>query len=192
MSGFMGDQVRGFGFLSAGDFDTLVRFHSVIQFNSVFPFNLNPEGFAPGVVGDIERRLVESFLLAFDTNHAPMVGQQITLGRLSGLSAHARLNGILARAEAGDCDLVAKAGEGDLARGYLYAGGGVFTADTASVSAVPDFLLRVVATLPGQETTFTCVPKGSGRRIGIDRDLDGVLDGDEPSAVRTRAFRASR
>ena len=27
--------------------------------------------------------------------------------------------------------------------------------------------------------TFTLVPPGSGRRIGIDRDLDGVLDGDE-------------
>ena len=192
MSGFMGDQVRGFGFLSAGDFDTLVRFHSVIQFNSLNPLAPNPEGFAPGLIGDIERRLVESFLLAFDTNHAPMVGQQITLSKASSLSSHVRLSVMLARAEAGDCDLVAKAGAGSFARGYLYAGGGMFTTDTASASAVPDFLLRVVATLPGQETTYTCVPAGSGRRIGVDRDLDGVLDGDEASAVRTREFRASQ
>jgi hypothetical protein len=27
--------------------------------------------------------------------------------------------------------------------------------------------------------TYTCTPPGSGQRIGIDRDLDGVLDGDE-------------
>ena len=31
------------------------------------------------------------------------------------------------------------------------------------------------------DLTFTAVPPGSGRRIGIDRDLDGVLDGDEGS-----------
>jgi hypothetical protein len=27
--------------------------------------------------------------------------------------------------------------------------------------------------------TFTCVPHGSGYRIGIDRDADGIADGDE-------------
>jgi len=27
--------------------------------------------------------------------------------------------------------------------------------------------------------TFPCVQPGSGTRIGIDRDLDGKLDGDE-------------
>jgi hypothetical protein len=27
--------------------------------------------------------------------------------------------------------------------------------------------------------TFTCVPPGSGYRIGIDRDADGIADGDE-------------
>jgi hypothetical protein len=27
--------------------------------------------------------------------------------------------------------------------------------------------------------TYTCAPPGSGERIGIDRDLDGHVDGDE-------------
>jgi len=36
-----------------------------------------------------------------------------------------------------------------------------------------------LAGIPGGEVTFTCVPPGSGHRIGIDRDRDGVLDGDE-------------
>jgi hypothetical protein len=30
--------------------------------------------------------------------------------------------------------------------------------------------------------TFTCVPPGSGERIGVDRDGDGVWDGDERDA----------
>jgi hypothetical protein len=47
---------------------------------------------------------------------------------------------------------------------------------------VADFWLRVLALFPGQETTYTCVPVGSGRRIGIDRDVDGVLDADERAA----------
>ena len=35
------------------------------------------------------------------------------------------------------------------------------------------------ASARGGAVTFTAVPPGNGRRIGIDRDLDGVLDGDE-------------
>jgi hypothetical protein len=31
-----------------------------------------------------------------------------------------------------------------------------------------------------QELTWTCVPPGSGVRLGIDRDEDGCLDGDDP------------
>jgi DNA-binding beta-propeller fold protein YncE len=183
LTGFMGDQVRGFGFLSAGDFDTIVRFHNVLQFDRNFPFAPNPEGFAHGEAGNTERRLVEAFVLAFDTNHAPMVGQQVTLRRASGLPTHARITAMMARAEAGECDLVAKAGEGAAARGYLYVRGGTFTGDRTSVPAVPELLLRVIAALPGQETTYTCVPVGSGRRIGIDRDVDGMLDGDETPAA---------
>jgi hypothetical protein len=30
--------------------------------------------------------------------------------------------------------------------------------------------------------TFTCTPPGSGVRIGLDRDMDGFMDGDEIAA----------
>ena len=179
LTGFMGDQVRGYGFLSAGDFDTIVRFHNVLQFDRRFPFGLNPEGFPHGEAGNIERRMVEAFLLAFDSNHAPIAGQQVTLDRSSTPDVYWRIDLMMRRADAGDCDLVAKAGQGSTARGYLYTGGATFTADKAALPAVQDFVLRFLALFPGQETTYTCVPRGSGRRIGIDRDADGVLDGDE-------------
>src|SRR5262249_58543598 len=39
--------------------------------------------------------------------------------------------------------------------------------------------LRAVAATPGQDLTFSCVPPGSGDRIGIDRDQDGFRDRDE-------------
>ena len=62
--------------------------------------------------------------------------------------------------------------------------------------------LRLLAAAPGQELTWTCVPPGSGERLGVDRDQDGVLDRDEldvgsdpadaasgpPTPVRTSAM----
>ena len=39
--------------------------------------------------------------------------------------------------------------------------------------------LEALITGPGQYLTFMCTPWGSGTRIGIDRDSDGILDGDE-------------
>jgi hypothetical protein len=42
--------------------------------------------------------------------------------------------------------------------------------------------MRGFANTAGQELTFTCVPPGSGGRIGIDRDGDGYGDSDETDA----------
>jgi hypothetical protein len=52
-----------------------------------------------------------------------------------------------------------------------------FTPDTAAGTPRSDASLRELA--ERGVLTFTCVPPGSGVRIGIDRDLNGVLDGDE-------------
>jgi hypothetical protein len=51
-----------------------------------------------------ERAQLESFVLAFDTNLKPMVGQQLTLSVAD--YADARLRPLLAAAARGDCDLV--------------------------------------------------------------------------------------
>ncbi len=39
------------------------------------------------------------------------------------------------------------------------------------------------AATPGQELTYTCVPPGSGIRIGVDRDEDGCLDFDDAAPI---------
>jgi len=39
--------------------------------------------------------------------------------------------------------------------------------------------LKQIAAQHGQELTFTCVPFGSGTRIGIDRNEDGIYDVDD-------------
>jgi len=39
--------------------------------------------------------------------------------------------------------------------------------------------LQQIALQTGQELTFTCVPPGAGKRIGIDRNENGTYDADE-------------
>jgi hypothetical protein len=39
----------------------------------------------------------------------------------------------------------------------------------------------------GEPITFTCVPPGDGQRSALDREMNGILDGDETSAAAERA-----
>jgi hypothetical protein len=133
-------------------------------------------GIPPTPAGDTVRRQLEQFMLAFPSNLKPIVGQQITLSASNTAVVAPRIQLLEQRAAAGDCDLVAKASFGDREHGFLYTGG-QFTRDQTGAPPLSDAGLRGLAN--GKWTvTFTCVPPGSGVRIGIDRDLDGTLDGD--------------
>jgi DNA-binding beta-propeller fold protein YncE len=175
-NGFMGDQIRGFGFMHDGEVDTVFRFFKTVLFNQQPG---NPNGIPVDAGGDATRRAMESFMFAFPTNLKPIVGQQITLTHANRAVTGPRVDLLEQRAAAGDCDLIAKARLGGRERGFLYAGGGFLT-DVSHAPKVPDALLRALAAGPQGAVTFTCVPPGSGARMGLDRDLDGVLDGDEP------------
>ncbi len=187
------EQVRGFGFLHDGSVDTVFRFVS----GSVFlqrPPNpnlgidprtpdelLDPDtGKDPGNVnvlpltleGIKKRQALEAFLLAFDSNLAPIVGQQTTLSKDNGAVTGPRIDLLVARAEAKECELVAKSRLG----GFLYVGNGKFRRSNHGVRVITDADLRAMAGLPDGEITYTCEPPSSGVRIGIDRDSDGVFD----------------
>jgi hypothetical protein len=138
------------------------------------PIGIDPAGFEV-------RRALASFVLAYDTNLRPIVGQQVTLGTGALPDTAARIDLLEARARAGDCELVAKAHWGKREHGYLYDGA-AFATDRTSERPLSDAALRDLAGGCDGGITFTCVPPGSGRRIGLDRDLDGVLDGDERRA----------
>ena len=43
----------------------------------------------------------------------------------------------------------------------------------------PILISNIFTQSAGQEITYTAVPPVSGLRLGIDRDLDGVLDNDD-------------
>lgn len=174
--GHTGPQIRGFGVTHDGSLDTVMRFISEMGF-VVDP--TNPDGFGFDAQGFQERRQVEAFILAFDSDMAPIVGQQITLRSDNATTANPRINLLIARAAAGECDLVVRGIDAsDRMAGYLYQNG-VFKRDEAGKPALTDTLLRKLAKNSGGELTYTCTPPGSGVRVGLDRDLDGTLNGDE-------------
>jgi len=180
---FMGDQVRGFGFLHDGHMDTVYRFHHAASFSESFTGAGNG-GLPDGPAGDVMRRQLETFVMAFPTNLAPIVGQQITLTASSPATVASRVQLLRERADAGECDLVAKTELLDVEVGFVYVGSGRFQSDRRALPPIPDAALQLLAPRAGRPVTYTCVPVGSGQRIGVDRDGDGSWDGDERDAHR--------
>ncbi|HYL35785.1 MAG TPA: hypothetical protein VEV17_07730 [Bryobacteraceae bacterium] len=158
----MGDQVRGFGFLHDGSVDTLFRFHGAAVFVQT---SQNPGGISVNAAGQKLRRQIEAFLLAFDSNLAPIVGQEITLTQSNSAVAGPRIDLFESRAAAGECELVAKGLVQGQASGFLYDPIQQVFNDSQSSNALADPDLRALTQIPGGELTFTCVPPGSGSRI---------------------------
>ena len=176
-------QVRGFGFLHDGSVDTVFRFVSGSVFlqrppNAFFggpgtpPELLDPDtGKDPGNLGGLPnplipgqdqvtlRRDLEAFLLAFDSNLAPIVGQQTTLSKLNGDEVGARIDLMMERADAHECDLVAQNRFGE----FRYRGNGKFkNTQYKYLPLITDAILRHTALLRDGEVTYTCLPPGSG------------------------------
>ena len=169
-SGFMGDQIRGFGFLGDGSVDTLFRFFSGTVFaptsNSGFPQN-NPDG---------TRRDVEQYMLAFDSDLAPIVGQQVTLTSTNTAAAGPRIDLLTQRASAPfvskvlngsamECDLVAQVVQNGRVMGFLYDPAAINFIPADGSPRVSDSALRALAATPGQEVTYTAATPGSGSRV---------------------------
>lgn len=122
---------------------------------------------------------VEQFQLVFPSNLRPVVGQQVTITANSTAATHARADLLVAQAEVGDSELVVKAMIGGEPRGWYLSAADTFTSDRSAEATLTDSALRAQANLAEQELTYTAVPVGSGMRVGIDRDRDTVLDGDD-------------
>jgi DNA-binding beta-propeller fold protein YncE len=162
-----GPQVRGFGFFHDGSIDTVFRFMDINVF----------------LTFDDEQRELEAFMLAFPSDLAPMVGQQITKTASSSSAVDARINQMLTAASTpypseilGDgsqqCDVVATGVVAGERVGALRLADGRMQLDDNG-APIAESVFRSLASVAGQELTYTCVPSGSGVRIGIDRDEDG-------------------
>ena len=164
-TGHLGPQVRGTGFLHDGSVDTVFTFLSAAVFD----------------LSNTEQRNLEAFVMAFDSNLAPIVGQQITRNAANAATVDPRIDLLLARDDAAECEVIAKGVWDGLARGAFRRVDGSFQTDRqAEILTEP--ALRAKSLVAGQDLTYTCVPRLSGERMGIDRDDDGAFDRDELDA----------
>ncbi len=136
--------------------------------------------------------------MAMPTGLAPVVGQQVTL-HSADQTGHERIDLMINQARAGmvasgagktTCDLVAQGIIDGEPRSWLMDSNGQFQSDRYAESVQSDGELRALALKPGNRLTYLCAPPGSGFRIALDRDEDGlrnlddaVLFGKRPTSV---------
>lgn len=147
-----GDQIKGFGYLADGSIDTMINFFSSPTF-----FFQGPD--------PIARRRVSEFSLVADTNLRPIVGQQITLTDTNAAVAGPRIDLLIARSLAGDCDLIAwnssSAAAGPVSARMLPNGDFKLSVGLTWTDAQ----IRSQVASTGEPVTYTCVPVGNGVRI---------------------------
>jgi len=159
--------LRGFGFEHNGEKAT---FQDAITTGFTFANN---------ATGQQQRRDIEAFCMSFNSGSHAGIGQQVTANGVANDTA--RINQLIAIAGgAGGPGLVVKGRVGGEPRGWMLQGGSFRSDRAAEPTLTAAALLALAGT--GSELTYTLVPQGSQTRVGVDRDLDGFLDGDERDA----------
>jgi DNA-binding beta-propeller fold protein YncE len=171
--GHQGAQIRGFGYTHDGSVDSLHTFLAQITF----------------LLDESEIADVEAFLMAFESEMAPVVGQQVTLHAGSSAEAIERAELLATRAltprpspgnpSAHECDLAISVESAAFSFSWLLQEDGNAVIDRERGPRLPEPWLRWFSRWPGVVVTYTCVPPGTGVRHALDRDGDGFLDGDE-------------
>jgi len=171
---FMGDQIRGFGYLHDGSVDTVKHFLEAPVFSTNNTQELN----------------LQAFMLQFPSDLAPIVGQQVTLDATNAAVANPRIDLMIQRASTTnfkslvlgnpgvECEVIVKGIIASEQRGAVRLANGQFRTDKAADPTATDAQIRALASTDGP-LTYTCVPPGSGERMGINLDRDNFLDGDD-------------
>jgi hypothetical protein len=172
-----GPQVSGFGLIHDGTFDTVAGFLRMEGF--IFPGKTEIEK-------DVIRRQLHHYVIAFDTGMAPAVGRQLTIAGEPTAEKRNLLHLLEIRSAAEECDLAARVWEGKVQRGWLYRNYS-YHADQRGQAPLETAALIDRYRASQEPITFTCVPPGDGQRSALDREMNGILDGDETSAAAERA-----
>lgn len=195
-----GDQIRGFGFLHDGATDQLLNFLK----GGVFD---NGEAGCPqgaderhgchfnageiGIPDEETRQGLVDYMMEFDNDIAPIVGQQVTLNATSAEGAVNRIELLEQRASTpfvskllgGDvyeCDLIVQGVADNKVSAYFYdIHEQRYISDSKSSPSLSSDDIRAKAKANDNSLTFTCVIPGKGWQLAIDRDLDGTLNSDE-------------
>ena len=141
---------------------------------------LSRPGFGSFASDTTRKRNLSAFIQCFDTGTAPVVGYTRTV-RAATLTASAADWSVLeAQAVATASDLVVRLLENGARRGFVYRPAtNDYLGDQAALAPLTRAALEAKITA-GATATIMGVPRTSGQRFGIDRDGNGILDGDEP------------
>jgi hypothetical protein len=123
-----------------------------------------------------------AFVLSFDTGIAPAVGYSRTLTSANVATSSVTNDWLLLENQASvrNIDLIVKGTIDGQRHGLLYqTNTGTYRVDTTTLAALTHAQLYAKI-LAGDKLTIMGVPLGAGLRMGIDRDGDGILDGDAP------------
>jgi len=172
--------VNGFAFTNDGHDTGLIEFFGGPLFQT------------PPLQGDDQLKAdMEAYMLCFDTGTAPAVGysRTLTAASVNTPQAQSDWSTLQSQAAAGNIDLIANGAVQGQIHGLLYLPDtGTYQTDTTGLGPFTQAQLASFI-LNGDTLTVMGVPPGSGVRLGIERDLDGVLNGDvrkHTAAVNTR------
>lgn len=152
-----------------------------------FSFNHNGATSSNFIIADLgmpsdDLQALRAFLYGFPTESPPITGQQVTLTATNTTLAAPRIDLLvqqgLVELPIPACDLVVKGVVNARARSWLMLQSGQFQSDITGEPLLTRTELEALVATPDDRLTFMCTPWGSGVRIGIDRNLDGILDGD--------------
>jgi len=163
------NSIGGFGFTHDGTDPTLQAFLSRPVFANI---NSNT----------VIKNNLAAFVQCFDTGTAPAVGYTRTVASTNVGSSSISNDWSLLESQAAvsNIDLIVKGTVGGHVHGFLYQPTpNNYRPDSTNLSTFTRAQL-VTSIQTGDRLTIMGVPPGSGIRMGIDRDEDGVLDADVP------------
>jgi len=128
---------------------------------------------------------LEAFLLAWDTGTAPVTGRQVHVDGANaaqpGVAQEVQL--LESRAAMAEIDLAVRGSVGGDPEAFLFdPSAGHYRRDSAAEAPLSRAQVLQLAATGGAELVFVGVPPGEGERA-LDRDRDGVLDGDARAQV---------
>jgi YVTN family beta-propeller protein len=161
------DSIGGFGFMHDGEQTSLLSFLSRPFFSSVSPAN---------------KTNIAALLLCFDNVTAQAVGYSRTFSpdNVNAPGSSSDWDLLEGQVSAGRIDLIVKGTLDGVRHGLLYRpSSNDYVLDSTNFPPLTRSQLAAKI-LAGDTMTFMGVPPGTGFRMGIDRNANGILDADEP------------
>jgi hypothetical protein len=171
----------GFGFIHDGSFSTLTNFLSQPVFGNVQN-------------DAVKKNDLEAFMLCFDSGTAPAVGYSRTIRQDNASQGSVTTDVTLLQNQTsfGAIELIGKGTiDGQLRGLYYQTAQGNYRTDKTGVGPLTWAQLQAKALAGNATFTLMGVPTGTGIRMGIDRDADGILDGDEAPVAPLSSYGAS-